>query len=132
MVRGGRIASAAFPAVAASVSRAAPFVAVVGGAVSLLLAFRTNAAYARFGRAADSFAEVIAMTRNLSRKMVVWCPVEDRDAHARLVAAIPWSIKHCGQGHRGGTDAAREELENVLDARSSSAWTSGRTSRCRS
>jgi putative membrane protein len=108
-------ASAAFPAVAASVSRAAPFVAVVGGAVSLLLAFRTNAAYARFGRAADSFAEVIAMTRNLSRKMVVWCPVEDRDAHARLVAAIPWSIKHRGQGIEG-TDAAREELENVLDA----------------
>ena len=38
-----------------------------------------------------------------------------RRAAARLVAAIPWSIKHRGQGIEG-TDAAREELENVLDA----------------
>lgn len=60
-----------------------PLIGVVGGAVSVLLAFRTNAAYARFGQAADSFAEVLAATRNLSRKVAVWCPPADRDSNAR-------------------------------------------------
>ncbi|MDA9080224.1 hypothetical protein N9M16_02205 [Candidatus Dependentiae bacterium] len=36
------------------------FVGVVGGAVSLLLVFRTNAAFGRFCAAADSFAEVLS------------------------------------------------------------------------
>lgn len=92
---------------------AAPFVGVVGGAMTLLLAFRTNAAYARFGAAADSFAEVLAATRNLSRKMVVWCPTDDRERNARLVAAIPWAVKHRGQGIEG-TPGAREELATTL------------------
>ena len=58
----------------ASVSSAS-VVSIVGGAVSLLLVFRTNAAFARFCAAADSFADVLASTRNLSRKMAVWAPV---------------------------------------------------------
>ena len=103
---------ARFPVVAA-LTALAPVVNVAGGAVSLLLAFRTNSAFARFSAAADAFAEVLSATRNLSRKMVVWCPLDDREANARLVAAIPWAIKHRGQGIEG-TDAARAELENVL------------------
>ena len=91
----------------------APVVNVAGGAVTLLLAFRTNSAFARFGQAADAFADVLSATRNLSRKMVVWCPLDDRDTNARLVAAIPWAIKHRGQGIEG-TDAARKELDKVL------------------
>jgi putative membrane protein len=101
-----------FP-VLSQLTHAAPFVGVVGGAMTLLLAFRTNAAYARFGAAADSFAEVLAATRNLSRKMVVWCPVDDRERNARLVAAIPWAVKHRGQGIEG-TPGAREELGTTL------------------
>ena len=69
-----------------------------GGAVSLLLVFRTNAAFARFCNAADSFADVLASTRNLSRKMAVWAPASHRRSLARLCAAIPWSVKHRGQG----------------------------------
>ena len=59
------------------------------------------------------FAEVLAATRNLSRKMVVWCPVDDRERNARLVAAIPWAVKHRGQGIEG-TPGAREELATTL------------------
>ena len=103
---------ARYPVVAA-LQALAPVVQVAGGAICLLLAFRTNAAFARFNHAADAFAEVLSATRNLSRKMVVWCPLDDREANARLVAAIPWAIKHRGQGIEG-TDAARGELENVL------------------
>ena len=97
------------------------FVGVVGGAVSLLLVFRTNAAFGRFCAAADSFAEVLSgeffcvilvwairllvltscfvysATRNLSRKMAVWAPVSHRVENARLCAAIPWAVKHRGQ-----------------------------------
>ena len=97
----------------------AQFVGVVGGAVSLLLVFRTNAAFGRFCAAADSFAEVLSgeffvilvwaiiriltscfvysATRNLSRKMAVWAPVNHRVENARLCAAIPWAVKHRGQ-----------------------------------
>ena len=57
-------------------------VSIVGGAVSLLLVFRTNAAFARFCAAADSFADVLASTRNLSRKMAVWAPVTHRSSLA--------------------------------------------------
>lgn len=103
---------ARYPVVAA-LQALGPIVQVAGGAICLLLAFRTNAAFARFNHAADAFAEVLSATRNLSRKMVVWCPLDDREANARLVAAIPWAIKHRGQGIEG-TDAARGELENVL------------------
>ena len=101
------------PSVTRQLASMSPLVAVIGGAVSLLLAFRTNAAYNRFGQAADSFAEVLAATRNLSRKMAVWCPPSDRAENARLVAAIPWAVKHRGQGVEG-TSAARIELEGVL------------------
>ena len=102
--------------------------------MSLLLVFRTNAAFARFCNAADSFADVLASTRNLSRKMAVWAPASHRRSLARLCAAIPWSVKHRGQGafflnvraitqpdvvfcsfagiH--GTPEASEELETVL------------------
>ena len=66
----------------ASVSSASQFVSIVGGAVSLLLVFRTNAAFARFCAAADSFADVLASTRNLSRKMAVWAPVTHRSSLA--------------------------------------------------
>lgn len=66
--------------------------------MSLLLVFRTNAAFARFCNAADSFADVLASTRNLSRKMAVWAPASHRRSLARLCAAIPWSVKHRGQG----------------------------------
>ena len=89
------------------------FVGVVGGAVSLLLVFRTNAAFGRFCAAADSFAEVLSATRNLSRKMAVWAPVSHRVENARLCAAIPWAVKHRGQGIHGTEDAS-EELESVL------------------
>ena len=106
------VLSARFPVVAA-LQALAPVVNVAGGAVSLLLAFRTNSAFARFNAAADAYFDVLSSTRNLSRKMVVWCPLDDREANARLVAAIPWAIKHRGQGIEG-TDAARAELENVL------------------
>jgi predicted membrane chloride channel (bestrophin family) len=82
---------ARYPVVAA-LQALAPVVQVAGGAICLLLAFRTNAAFARFNHAADAFAEVLSATRNLSRKMVVWCPLDDREANARLVAAIPWAI----------------------------------------
>ena len=91
----------------------AQFVGVVGGAVSLLLVFRTNAAFGRFCAAADSFAEVLSATRNLSRKMAVWAPVSHRVENARLCAAIPWAVKHRGQGIHGTEDAS-EELESVL------------------
>ena len=125
----------------ASVSSASQFVSIVGGAVSLLLVFRTNAAFARFCAAADSFADVLASTRNLSRKMAVWAPVTHRSSLAvrlhilifhsynfymgdvttddvvfcsqRLCAAIPWAVKHRGQGIHG-TPEASEELETVL------------------
>ena len=106
------VLSARFPVVAA-LQALAPVVNVAGGAVSLLLAFRTNSAFARFNAAADAFADVLSATRNLSRKMVVWCPLDDREENARLIAAIPWAIKHRGQGIEG-TDAARVELEKVL------------------
>lgn len=96
-----------------ALSTLTPMVTVAGGAVTLLLAFRTNSAFARFNQAADTFAAVISATRNLSRKMVVWCPVEDRERNAKLVAAIPWAIKHRGQGLEG-TSAARDELESVM------------------
>jgi len=96
-----------------SVSSASQFVGVVGGAVSLLLVFRTNAAFGRFCAAADSFAEVLSATRNLSRKMAVWAPVSHRVENARLCAAIPWAVKHRGQGIHGTEDAS-EELESVL------------------
>ena len=55
---------------------------VMGGALSFLLVFRTNAAFARFCAAADSFADVLASTRNLSRKMAVWAPVTHRSSLA--------------------------------------------------
>lgn len=81
--------------------------------MSLLLVFRTNAAFGRFCAAADSFAEVLSATRNLSRKMAVWAPKAQRAEAARLVAAIPWSIKHRGQGIEG-TRFAFDELSTVL------------------
>jgi len=90
-----------------------PIVTVAGGAVTLLLAFRTNAAFARFNQAADTFARAVSATRNLSRKMVVRCPVAERARQSKLVCALPWAIKHRGQGIEG-TAAARGELENVL------------------
>jgi putative membrane protein len=90
-----------------------PIVTVAGGAVTLLLAFRTNAAFARFNQATDTFARAVSATRNLSRKMVVWCPVAERARQSKLVCALPWAIKHRGQGIEG-TAAARGELENVL------------------
>ena len=52
-------------------------------------------------------------TRNLSRKMAVWAPVSHRVENARLCAAIPWAVKHRGQGIHGTEDAS-EELESVL------------------
>ena len=82
--------------------------------ISKILAFRTNAAYARFGAACDSFAEVLASTRNLSRKIVVWCPMEHRGEMAQLVSAIPWAVKPRGQGIEGTQDAF-DELSFYLD-----------------
>jgi predicted membrane chloride channel (bestrophin family) len=94
---------------------ASPYLQILGGAVSLLLVFRTNAAFSRFCMASDSFGDVLSATRNLSRKMAVWCPVEQRSANARLVAAIPWAIKHRGQGIEGSA-VADAQLAKVLDA----------------
>eukprot|EP00227_Mantoniella_beaufortii_P007641 CAMPEP_0197594574 /NCGR_PEP_ID=MMETSP1326-20131121/20869_1 /TAXON_ID=1155430 /ORGANISM="Genus nov. species nov., Strain RCC2288" /LENGTH=476 /DNA_ID=CAMNT_0043160787 /DNA_START=97 /DNA_END=1524 /DNA_ORIENTATION=+ len=97
-----------------TLSSAQPYLQIIGGAVSLLLVFRTNTAYGRFCLANDSFAEVTGACRNLSRKMATWCPVEERAHNARLIAAFPWALKHRGQGIEG-SDTAAARLRGVLD-----------------
>eukprot|EP00982_Pelagococcus_subviridis_P010297 30984-Pelagococcus_subviridis.AAC.9 len=97
----------------AAAATATPFLSVVGGAVSLLIGFRTNAAYGRFCDAADSFADVLGSVRNLSRKLAVWCPEADRARMAALVAALPWAVKARGQGVEGSADATMR-LRRIL------------------
>ena len=66
--------------------------------MSLLLVFH-KAAFARFCNAADSFADVLASTRNLSRKMAVWAPASHRRSLARLCAPSV-SVKYRGRSVR--------------------------------
>eukprot|EP00793_Prasinoderma_coloniale_P005924 PRCOL_00004398-RA len=76
----------------------------LGGAVSLLLVFRTNSAYARFCAGRDGMARVTAHARNAARKCAMWFPrsgpadEERRRATGRLLSALPWALKARAQG----------------------------------
>ncbi|KAK3270236.1 hypothetical protein CYMTET_21356 [Cymbomonas tetramitiformis] len=89
----------------------------VGGAISLLLVFRTNSAYGRFNAARNSWADVTCHCRNLARKVYTWFPSEDesdmRERAARILCALPWALKARVQGYEG-TEFAREQLTAIL------------------
>jgi putative membrane protein len=90
---------------------------LVGGALGLLLVFRTNSAYDRFWESRKLWSTMISNLRQFSRMAHAAMTGWDREHLLRLLAAFPPILLHhlrCGRG--GGTVTQREALLEILPA----------------
>ncbi|KAK9846556.1 hypothetical protein WJX81_006513 [Elliptochloris bilobata] len=65
-------------------------------ALSLLMIFRTNSAYARWWEARTAWGLIIALARNLVRQAAAWFPPKEQAALemvGRLTAALPYALR---------------------------------------
>uniref|UniRef100_A0A7S4HA92 Bestrophin homolog n=1 Tax=Guillardia theta TaxID=55529 RepID=A0A7S4HA92_GUITH len=89
--------------------------ALLGGALSLLLVFRTNSAYDRFWEARKIWSEMISAVRELSciahSSMRGW----DREHLLQLLAAYPVILlHHLRSGRAQGSKSQKEALKEIL------------------
>ena len=90
---------------------------LVGGALGLLLVFRTNSAYDRFWESRKLWSTMISNLRQFSRMTHAAMSGWDREHLLRLLAAFPPILLHhlrCGRGK--GTVTQREALLEILPA----------------
>lgn len=77
--------------------------ALVGGALALLLVFRTNSSYDRFWEGRKLWGGIVNETRNLARQASVFC--RDRPSLVREIIgwtiAFPYACMHRLRGDRG-------------------------------
>ena len=76
---------------------------LIGGVLSLLLVFRTNASYDRFWEGRKLWGALVNDCRNTARMSVAWLAADARlvQVITEWVAAYPWSVMHRLQGTRG-------------------------------
>jgi len=67
-------------------------------ALSLLMIFRTNSAYARFWEARTAWGLIIALTRNLVRRASAWCAPPQPAAKRRRAPSRPGAQRGPGAG----------------------------------
>lgn len=75
---------------------------LVGGAIALLLVFRTNSSYDRFWEGRKMWGAIVNETRNLVRQATVWCAGQPDLVRQIAVwtIAFPYSCKHRLRGER--------------------------------
>lgn len=90
---------------------------LVGGALGLLLVFRTNSAYDRFWESRKIWSSMISSLRQFSRMAHSSLSGWDREHLLRLLAAFPpILLQHLRSGRAQGTDTQRNALLELLPA----------------
>jgi putative membrane protein len=99
---------------------------LVGGALGLLLVFRTNSAYDRFWEARKIWSMMISTIRDFSRLAHSSLQGWDREHILQLLAALPpILLQHLRQGRAGGSDIQKDALRQLLsDTDVEIIWTS--------
>lgn len=99
---------------------------LVGGALGLLLVFRTNSAYDRFWEARKIWSSMIASIRDFSRIAHASLSGWDREHTLQLLAALPpILLQHLRQGRSGGSEMQKDALRQMLsDTDVEIIWTS--------
>ena len=88
---------------------------LVGGALGLLLVFRTNSAYDRFWESRKIWSSMISATRQFSRMAHSSLSGWDREHLLRLLAAFPpVLLQHLRSGRGAGTDDQKQALLELL------------------
>ena len=92
--------------------------ALVGGALGLLLVFRTNSAYNRFWESQNIWSTMITTIRQFSRTAHASLSGWDREHALQLLAAFPpILLQHLRSGRARGSEDQRAALLAVLPAR---------------
>lgn len=89
---------------------------IVGGFLSLLLVFRTNASYDRFWEGRRQWGAIVNASRNLGRQCGAYLrghPEALRDV-LKWAVELPWAVMHTLRGSAWGTEnLTTEDVESV-------------------
>ena len=90
---------------------------LVGGALGLLLVFRTNSGYDRFWEAQKIWGSMISAVREMSRMAHASLTGWDREHFLQLLAAFPAILlQHLRSGRGKGSEDYKAALETMLPA----------------